>query len=163
ADIEELEIEPARLRLRENAGGKMKCLNVVLRIGALAADVEAESFDHKLVVVREGDKVDRLAGQRPKLAGKLDHRSGVGHAQAQHQARVRGVPGDLLHLLVIVIGHERFVWIELLERLDGLDRVGVDDAVPNEILALFGWQLLDAIMHGHELSYTGDIETAARI
>jgi hypothetical protein len=55
---------------------------------------------------------------------------------------VRSITGDLEHFFVIVIGYQRFVRIELLERLDGLDRVGIDDAIPDEVLALFGGSCL---------------------
>ena len=51
---------------------------------------------------------------------------------------MRGVLADLLDLLEIVVGHQRLVLIELGQRLVGLDRIGVDDLVPDEILPLAG-------------------------
>ena len=48
---------------------------------------------------------------------------------------------DLVDLGVVVVGDERLVLVELLERGDVLDRVGVDDLVPDEVLPLFGRQV----------------------
>ena len=118
ADVEQLEIEAARLGLGEDAGGQVQSLAVVLYVGALATDVEAQPLDFELVVVSEGDQVYGLAGQGAELARQLHHRPGVGHAQPQHQARVRRVAGDLEHLVMVVVGDQRLVWIQLLERLD---------------------------------------------
>src|SRR5262249_25253978 len=70
-DVEELKVEAARLRLRKYTCRKMQGLHVVLRIGALAADMEAKPLDHKLVVVGIGDQVHCFAGESAELARQL--------------------------------------------------------------------------------------------
>ena len=49
---------------------------------------------------------------------------------------MRGVPRDLDDFFVVVVRDERLVRIELLERFVRLDRIGVDDAIPDEVLPL---------------------------
>src|SRR5262245_39322902 len=56
-DVEQLEIKAAGLGFGKDAGGQVQRLDVVLHVGALAADVEAQSLHFKLVVVSEGDQV----------------------------------------------------------------------------------------------------------
>ena len=68
ANVEELEIEAARLGLRENARGQVQGLAVVRRVGTLAADVKAQPLHHQLVIVSEGDQVHGLARQGAELA-----------------------------------------------------------------------------------------------
>src|SRR5262245_45867644 len=67
-DVEQLEIEAAALGFGEDSGGQMQRLDIVLHIGALAADVEAQPLDVEFVIVGEGDQVHRLARQSAKLA-----------------------------------------------------------------------------------------------
>ena len=126
ADVEELELVAARFRLSEDARGQVQGLDVVLNVRALTADVEAQSLDFELVVVRERDEVHGFARQRSEFARELHHRPRVGHPQPQREARVRRVFRDLDDLLMIVVGHERLVVIQLLERLGRFDRIGVD-------------------------------------
>ena len=68
ADVEQLEIETARPGLCKDAHGQLQRLAVVLQVGALAADVEAQPLDLELVIVGEGDQVHGLAGHGAKLA-----------------------------------------------------------------------------------------------
>src|SRR5271157_3809435 len=68
ADVEQLEIEATRLGLCENARCQVQCFAVVLRVCALAADVEAQPLDLELVIVSEGNQVDGLTGQGAELA-----------------------------------------------------------------------------------------------
>src|SRR5215831_51713 len=56
ADVQEFEIKATSLGFVEDARGQLQRLSVVLRIGALAADVEAQSFDLKLIIMRESDQ-----------------------------------------------------------------------------------------------------------
>ena len=158
-----LSSKPRASGFREDARGQVQCLDVVLDVRALAADVETQPLDFELVVARERDQVHRLAGRRPELARELHHRPGVGHAQPQHEARVRRVPGDLDHFFIVVVGDERLVRIELLERLGRLDGIGVDDAIPDEVLSLLLRQVLDVLVDGQELGHAGDVETRTRL
>src|SRR5215510_13034458 len=68
ADVKQLELKAAALGFGEDSGGQVQRLDIVLHIGALAADVEAQPLDIELVVVGEGDQVHGLARQSPKLA-----------------------------------------------------------------------------------------------
>ena len=92
------------------------------------------------IAERLQDQVHRLARVAAELRGKLHHRAGVGNAQPQHQPGVRRVALDLAQLLEVVVGDQRLVLVQRLQRFLGLDGVGVDDLVPDEILALFGRQ-----------------------
>jgi len=76
---------------------------------------------------------------------------------------VRRVPGDLEHLVVVVVRHQRLVRIQLLERLGGLDRVGVDDPIPDEGLPLLLREVLDVLVNRQELGDAGHVEAAARL
>ena len=42
-----------------------------------------------------------------------------------------------------------------------LDRVGVDDLVPDEVLALLGRQVLDVLVDDEELGHRGHVEAGA--
>ena len=161
ADVEELEIEAPALRLGEHAGAEVEGLDVVLRIRALAADVERQPLDDEIVLVGILNEPDGLSRQGAKLARQLHHRAGVRHAHPQRQPGVRRVLGDLLHLLVVVVGDEGTVLVELAERLGRLDRVGVDDLVPDEVLARLLGEILDEMMDGVELLHARHIEAAA--
>ena len=76
---------------------------------------------------------------------------------------MRRVLRDLLDFLVIIIGHERLVAIELLKRFDRLDRVGVDHFVPDELLPLLRRQLADELVNGVEFLHARNIEAAAEL
>ena len=141
----------------------MDRLDVIFGIRALAADVEREALDGEPVLVGVGDQIHRLAGERAKLARQLHHRTGVGHPQPQGEAGVRRVLRDFLDLFVIVVGHQRLVAVELLQRLHRLDRVGVDDLVPDEILPLLGRQLGDVLVDGVKLLHARHVEAAAEL
>ncbi len=162
ADVEQLEIEAARSGLREDSGGQMQCLVVVLRVRALAPHVEAQPLDLEFVVVSEGDQVHGLAGQGAELAGQLHHRSGVGNAQPQHQPRVRRITGDLDDLVVVIVGDQRLVGIEPLQCFNRFNRVRIDDAIPDKILPLFRRKILNQFVNGQKLGHAGDVETGAR-
>ena len=58
-----------------------------------------------------------------------------------------GVLPDLADFLQVVVRHQRLVLVQFLERLDGLDRVGVDDLVPDVILPLLGGHVLDVLVN----------------
>ena len=90
----------------------MAC-DVVLEVGRLAADVETQSFDDQSRLVRGEDQVHGFAGRRAELGGQFDHGAGVGHLQAQRQAGVRRVLLDLSDLLVVVVGHQRLVRVQV--------------------------------------------------
>ena len=59
----------------------------------------------------------RFAGSGAELGGELDHGAGVGDLDAQGQPGVRGVLLDLVDLLVVVVGDQRLVLVQLLQRL----------------------------------------------
>ena len=160
ADVEELELEAPALRLGEHAGAEVEGLDVVLRIRALAADVEREPLDDKIVLVGILDQPDGLSRQGAELARQLNHRAGVRHPHPQREPGVRRVLGDLLHLLVVVIGDEGAVLVELAERLRRLDRVGVDDLVPDEVLPGLLREMLDELMDGVEFLHARHVEAA---
>ena len=162
-DVEQFEGEPARLRLGEDVRAEVDRLNVILRIGALAADVKRQPFHHQVMVMGILDEVDRFARQGAEFAGEFYHRPRVGHAESEGQAGVRRVLGDLLHLLVIVVGDQRLVAVELVKGLDRLDRIGVDDLVPDEILAGLGGKFPDVFVDRVELLHAGDVETPAKL
>ena len=109
------------------------------------------------------DQVDGLARGRAELRRQLDHGPGVGHLEPQGQAGVRGVLADLADLLEVVVGHQRLVAVEIAERLVGLDRVGVDDLVPDEVLPLLGRQVLDVLVDDLELGHRGHVEAGPRL
>src|SRR5215470_1522226 len=67
-DIEQLEIKAPRLGLGEDPGGQMQGLSVVLHVGALAADVKAQSLDFELVIVSKGNQVHRVPRQSAEFA-----------------------------------------------------------------------------------------------
>src|SRR5262249_48482745 len=64
---------------------------------------------------------------------------------------------------MVVVGDQRLVLIQLLERLDRLDRVGVDDAIPNEVLPLLRRQVLNLLVHDQKLSHAGDVEAGPHV
>ena len=71
--------------------------------------------------------------------------------------------GDLDHLFVVIVGDQRLVGIQPLERFDRFDRVRVNDAIPDEILPLFRRKMLDLFVNGQELGHAGDVETGSGI
>src|SRR4029453_5489144 len=66
-DVEQLEIEAAHPGLGEDAGSQVQGLAVVLHVGALAADGEAQPLDLELVVVSKGDQIHGLARKGAEL------------------------------------------------------------------------------------------------
>ena len=68
-----LRSKPRVLASSKMAGSYEERMAIVLRVGALAANVEAEAFDVELVVVSEGNQVDRLGGKRAEFARELHH------------------------------------------------------------------------------------------
>ena len=79
ADIQEFESEAARLGLGENSSRHVQGLQIVFRVGTLAADVKTEPLDHQPIVVGESDQVHRFARQGTELAGEFDHGPRVRH------------------------------------------------------------------------------------
>ena len=102
-----------------------------------------------------------LAGKGAEFARELHHRTGVGHPQPQRQSCMGRVLGDLLDLLMVVVGHQGLVLIEFVEGFDRLDRVGVDDPVPDEGLPLLGGQIGDELVNGVKLLHARHIKAAA--
>ena len=125
--------------------------------------MEAHSLDDKAGLDRRQDQVHRLPGRGAELRGELDHRAGVGHLQAQGQARVRRVFPDLADFVDVVVGHEGLVGVELAQRLVGLDRIGVDDLVPDPVLPLRSGQALDVPVDDAKLRQRSDVEARARV
>ena len=103
----------------------------------LAADVEAEPLDDQPGLdgrPRSG------ATASPEAAPNFDDSSTIapvlGTLKPQGQAGVRRVLADLADLREVVVRHQRLVRVQLAERLVRLDRIGVDDLVPDEVLPL---------------------------
>ena len=76
---------------------------------------------------------------------------------------MRRIAGDLDHLFVVIVGDQRLVGIQPLERFNRLDRVRVNDAIPDEILPLLRRKMLDLFVNGQELGHAGDVETGSGI
>lgn len=76
---------------------------------------------------------------------------------------MRCVLSNFFDLFLIVVGDERLVAIEFTESLDWLDGIGVDDLVPDEVLAVFCWQVLDELVDRVELLHAGNIKAAAQV
>ena len=74
---------------------------------------------------------------------------------------MRRMLGDLFDLFVVVVGHQRLVAVKFLQRLDRLDRVGVDDLVPDEVLPLLRRQLGDVLVNRVKLLHARHVEAAA--
>ena len=162
ADVDEIHLLVAAvLRLLEDVGRERERLDVVLEVRGLAADVEADALDGEADAVGLEDHVDGLAGRGAELRGQLDHRAGVGNLETEGETGVGRVLLDLVDLLDVVEGHERLVLVELLEGGLRLDRVGVDDLVPDPVLPLLGRHALDVLVHGLELGHRGDVEAGA--
>ena len=69
--------------------------------------------------------------------------------------------GDLDHFLVVVVRDERLVLIQLLERRDRLDRVRVDNPIPDERLSRLVRQVLHVLVDVQELGDARDVEAPA--
>lgn len=149
------------MRFLEDRRRKFERRNVVREIRALAADVKAEALDGEARVEGGFDQVDRFAAGRAELRRQLDHRAGVRHANAEHQAGVRRVLLELENLGVVVIRDERLVLVQFDQRGDILNRIRVDDFVPDEILPLFGRQVLDVLVDQAKLGHRGHVKARA--
>ena len=64
---------------------------------------------------------------------------------------------------MVVVGDQRLVWIKLLERLVRLDRVSVDDAIPDKVLPLPRRKMFDLVVHVQKLGHTRDVEAGPGI
>ena len=71
--------------------------------------------------------------------------------------------GDLLDLFLVVIGDQRLVAVKFTQGFDRLDRIGINDFVPDEVLPLLGWQVLDQAVDRMEFLHAGNIEAAAKL
>ena len=71
--------------------------------------------------------------------------------------------GDLLDFLVVVVCDERLVAIEFLQRLNRLDRIGINNPIPDEILPFLGGQFLDQFVDCVKLLHACHIKTAAEV
>ena len=96
ADVENLDLVSAFPALLHHCRRRVERLNEILKVGALTADVEAQALDHQTQVKGGDDQIHGLAWIAAELGGEFDHRAGVGHAQAQDQAGVRGELFDFL-------------------------------------------------------------------
>ena len=66
-----------------------------------------------------------------------------------------------LDFLVIVVGDQRLVLVQFLQRLVGLDGIGVNDFVPDPVLPLLVRHVLDVFMDDAELRHRGHVEARA--
>ena len=134
---------------------------VVVEGGALAADVEAQAFDHQPQVERLGDQVPGVAGLGAELGAHLDLRADIRDLQPQDHAGGVAMLFDLLELVLVVEGDERLVPPDLAERVPVLDRIGEDDPVPDvEVLVLL-LEVPDVLVDLHELVVGGHVEACA--
>jgi len=76
---------------------------------------------------------------------------------------MRGVASDLDHFLVVVVGDERFVRVELFKRFVRFDRIGVNHAIPDEVLSLLLGQILHVLVNDQELRHARDVEAGSRL
>ena len=67
ADVENLERMSARFGFAHYRGRNIQCLNEVLEVSALAADVEAQALDHQAQVKCGVDEVHGFAGVAAEL------------------------------------------------------------------------------------------------
>ena len=74
---------------------------------------------------------------------------------------MRRVLLDLLDFLEVVVSHQRLVGIEFSKGFLGLDGIGVDDLVPDEILPFLGRHVLDVLVDDQELGHGGHVEAGA--
>ena len=125
--------------------------------------MEAQPLNDEARPVGFEDEIHRLPGCRAELRRELDHGAGVGHFQAQRESRVRRVFPDLPDLLGVVVRDERLVGVELPQRAVRLDRVGVDDLVPDPVLPFLRRQVLDVFIHDPKFGHGGHVEARARI
>ena len=155
ADVEDLDLVVAAAPgLHEDAGRQVQRLDIVLEVGALAADVEADPLDHQPGVERRPDEVDGLAGGGAELARQFDHRPRCwAPCIRRHRPACGACLLDLADLLQVVVGDQRLVLVQFLQRLGGLDGVGVDDLVPDPVLPLPGRQVLDVLVDDQELGH----------
>ena len=73
------------------------------------------------------------------------------------------VAADLQHFLLVVVGDQGLVLVQLLERFDRLDRVGIDDSIPDVILPLLGRQMGDLFVNGQEFGDAGHVEAGTQV
>ena len=159
ADVEQVHLVVATfLRFFEDAGREADRLHVVLDVGRLRADVERQAFANEPAFVGREDQVDGFARGSPELARQFDHRAGVRHLEAQHDAGVGRVLLDLVELGDVVECDQRLVLIEFLQRFDRLDRVRVDDLVPDPRQSLLLRQVRDVLVDVQELRHRRDVE-----
>ena len=71
-------------------------LDEILKIGALAADMETQSLHHESEAESFYNQVHRFARITAEFRGQLHHRAGVRHTQAQHHSGIGRVLLDLL-------------------------------------------------------------------
>ena len=154
-------MEAPQPRLVENLRGDVQGLHVVVVVRRLAAHVEAQPLDDQTRLVGRDDQIDGLAGVGPEFGRKLDHRPRVGHLDPQHQSCLGRVAADLVDFIDVVVSHQRLVLVQVLQRLLVLDRIGVDDLVPDVILPLFFRQRPDKLVDDIELRQGGHVEAAA--
>ena len=70
---------------------------------------------------------------------------------------------DLLELLNVVERHEGLVLVEIFQGFEGLDRVCVDDPVPDPVLPFLVRKVFDEVIDNHELGHRSDIETGTEV
>ena len=162
ADVEQVHLGVAAVPgFLEDVGGQVDGGDVILEVRGLAADVEADALDGQARLVRCQNHIHGFAGRGAEFGGQFDHRAGVGHLQPQRQAGLRRVLLDFPDLLVIVVSDQRLVLVEFLQRLVGLDGIGVNDLVPDPVLPLLVRHVLDVFIDDAELRHRGHVEARA--
>ena len=133
-----LRSRPRDFASRHHRRRHVERLHEVLEVGALAADVEAQALDDEPDSRAACMRSTASPGSQPNFDESSTIDPVFGTRSRTHQAGVRRVLGDLLHLRQVVEGDERLVFVQRLQRLLRLHGVGVDDFVPDEILPLLG-------------------------
>ena len=120
--------------------------------------MEAEPLDHQAGVEGRVDQVDRLAGAAPNLEESSTIAPVLGTRIRSASPACGDSGGSCAISVHVVVGHQRLVRVEFLQRLVRLDGVGVDDLVPDEVLPRLGRQRLDVLVDDKELGHRGHVE-----
>lgn len=160
-DIENFDFVSARFGFVHYRGGDVECLNEILEIGALAPDVEAETFVDKAHCKSADDQIHGFTGIATELGRQFHHGAGIGDAETQDNAGVRSILLNLLQLSEIVVRDQGLVLVERLKSFPRFCGISVNDFVPNEILLRLWRKGFDIVVNEHELGERGYIEACA--